>query len=111
MPPHAVYWPIMLKAAGIAPPKSLLAHGWWSINGSKMSKSTGNFVDAAEFADKYGVDALRYFLIREMSVGQDSDFSLAQFLARYNAERYLALRGMGISSHYQKVETLFAGPV
>jgi methionyl-tRNA synthetase len=86
VPPHAVYWPIMLKAAGIEPPKSLLAHGWWSINGSKMSKSTGNFVDAAEFADKYGVDALRYFLIREMSVGQDSDFSLAQFLARYNAE-------------------------
>jgi methionyl-tRNA synthetase len=86
VPPHAVYWPIMLKAAGIQPPKSLLAHGWWSINGSKMSKSTGNFIDAAEFADKYGVDALRYFLIREMSVGQDSDFSLAQFLARYNAE-------------------------
>lgn len=86
VPPHAVYWPIMLKAAGIEPPKTLLAHGWWSINGSKMSKSTGNFVDAAEFADKYGVDALRYFMIREMSVGQDSDFSLNQFLARYNAE-------------------------
>jgi methionyl-tRNA synthetase len=51
-----------------------------------MAKSTGNFVNAAEFADKYGVDALRYFLIREMSVGQDSDFSLNQFLARYNAE-------------------------
>jgi len=86
VPPHAVYWPIMLKAVGIEPPKSLLAHGWWSINGSKMSKSTGNFVDASEFADKYGVDALRYFMIREMSVGQDSDFSLAQFLARYNSE-------------------------
>jgi methionyl-tRNA synthetase len=51
-----------------------------------MSKSTGNFVDPVEFADKYGVDALRYFMIREMSVGQDSDFSLAQFLARYNGE-------------------------
>jgi len=86
VPPHAVYWPIMLKAAGIDPPQSLLAHGWWSINGSKMSKSTGNFVDPIEFADKYGVDALRYFMIREMSVGQDSDFSLAQFLARYNGE-------------------------
>ncbi len=86
VPPHAVYWPIMLKAAGIEPPQSLLAHGWWSINGAKMSKSTGNFVDPIEFAGKYGVDALRYFMIREMSVGQDSDFSLAQFLARYNGE-------------------------
>ena len=86
VPPHAVYWPIMLKACGIEPPKSLLAHGWWSINGSKMSKSTGNFVDPIVFADQYGVDALRYFLIREMSVGQDSDFSLQQFLIRYNSE-------------------------
>lgn len=86
VPPHAVYWPIMLKAAGLEPPKSLLAHGWWSINGAKMSKSTGNFVEPIAFADTYGVDALRYFMIREMSVGQDSDFSLQQFLARYNAE-------------------------
>ncbi|HEY0947741.1 MAG TPA: methionine--tRNA ligase [Opitutaceae bacterium] len=86
VPPHAVYWPIMLKAAGLPPPQSLLAHGWWSINGAKMSKSTGNFVDPIAFADQYGVDALRYFLIREMSVGQDSDFSQQQFLARYNAE-------------------------
>ncbi len=86
VPPHAVYWPIMLKAAGIEPPRSILAHGWWSINGSKMSKSTGNFVEPVAFADKYGTDALRYFVIREMSVGQDSDFSQTQFLARYNAE-------------------------
>jgi methionyl-tRNA synthetase len=86
VPPHAVYWPIMLKACGIEPPKSLLAHGWWSINGAKMSKSTGNFVEPMAFADQYGVDALRYFMIREMSVGQDSDFSQAQFLARYNSE-------------------------
>ena len=86
VPPHAVYWPIMLKACGLPPPKSILAHGWWSINGSKMSKSTGNFVDPMTFADQYGVDALRFFMIREMSVGQDSDFSLNQFLARYNSE-------------------------
>jgi methionyl-tRNA synthetase len=86
VPPHAVYWPIMLHAAGLPPPKALLAHGWWSINGAKMSKSTGNFVDPIEFSNTYGVDALRYFLIREMSVGQDSDFSQAQFVARYNAE-------------------------
>lgn len=86
VPPHAVYWPIMLKACGIEPPRSILAHGWWSINGSKMSKSTGNFVDPVAFANQYGTDALRYFVIREMSVGQDSDFSQQQFLARYNAE-------------------------
>ena len=86
VPPHAVYWPIMLHALGLPPPKQVLAHGWWSINGKKMSKSTGNFVEPIAFADKYGVDALRYFMIREMSVGQDSDFSETQFLARYNAE-------------------------
>ncbi|MEI6861262.1 MAG: methionine--tRNA ligase [Verrucomicrobiota bacterium] len=86
VPPHAIYWPIMLKALGLEPPRQLLAHGWWSINGKKMSKSTGNFVEPVAFADKYGVDALRYFMIREMSVGQDSDFSETQFLARYNAE-------------------------
>ncbi|PTY04813.1 methionine--tRNA ligase [Opitutaceae bacterium EW11] len=86
VPPHAVYWPIMLRAAGLPPPKALLAHGWWSINGAKMSKSTGNFVEPIQFANTYGADALRYFLIREMSVGQDSDFSQQQFLARYNAE-------------------------
>jgi methionyl-tRNA synthetase len=85
VPPHAVYWPIMLKAAGIEPPKrsSCTAGG---RSGAKMSKSTGNFVDPLDFADQYGADALRYFLIREMNVGQDSDFSLEQFLARYNAE-------------------------
>ncbi len=86
VPPHAVYWPIMLHALGLPPPKQVLAHGWWSINGKKMSKSTGNFVEPAAFADNYGVDALRYFMIREMSIGQDSDFSEAQFHARYNAE-------------------------
>jgi methionyl-tRNA synthetase len=86
VPPHAVYWPIMLKAAGLPLPKGIIAHGWWSINGAKMSKSTGNFVEPIAFADQHGVDALRYFLMREMSVGQDSDFSQEQFLARYNAE-------------------------
>ena len=87
VPPHAVYWPIMLKACGIPSRRSrMLAHGWWSINGAKMSKSTGNFVEPMAFAEQYGVDALRFFMIREMSVGQDSDFSLNQFLARYNSE-------------------------
>ncbi len=86
VPPHAVYWPIMLHACGLPLPKSLLVHGWWSVNGQKMSKSTGNYVEPAEYVTQYGVDALRYFLIREMSVGQDSDFSAAQFLSRYNSD-------------------------
>ena len=86
VPAHAVYWPIMLHAAGLPLPKALLAHGWWSVSGSKMSKSTGNVIKPLEFADQYGVDALRYFLIREMNVGQDSDFSPDQFLVRYTSE-------------------------
>ena len=85
-PAHAVYWPIMLHAAGLEPPKALLVHGWWSVNGQKMSKSTGNYVEPAEYVTRFGVDALRYFLIREMNVGQDSDFSLELFLSRYNSD-------------------------
>jgi methionyl-tRNA synthetase len=86
VPAHSVYWPIMLKAAGLPLPKALLAHGWWSVSGNKMSKSTGNVIRPLDFADQYGVDALRYFLIREMNVGQDSDFSPDQFLVRYTSE-------------------------
>ncbi len=86
VPAHAVYWPIMLKAAELPLPKALLAHGWWSVSGSKMSKSTGNVIKPLDFADQFGVDALRYFLIREMNVGQDSDFSPDQFLVRYTSE-------------------------
>ena len=86
VPPHSVYWPAMLKAIGVAPPKALLVHGWWHIGGAKMSKSTGAKVDPVEFAHAYGADALRYFLTREMSVGQDSDFTEELFLSRYNAD-------------------------
>jgi methionyl-tRNA synthetase len=86
VPPHAVYWPIMLHALGLPLPKSLLVHGWWAVNGAKMSKSTGNFIVPADYIGEFGVDALRYFLIREMNVGQDSDFTRAQFLVRYNSE-------------------------
>jgi len=86
VPAHSVYWPIMLKAAGLPLPKALLAHGWWSTAGAKMSKSTGNAIKPLDFADQYGVDALRYFLIREMNVGQDSDFSTEIFLSRYDSE-------------------------
>ncbi len=86
VPPHAVYWPIMLHAAGLPPPKALLVHGWWLQSGAKMSKSTGEAVNPLALVDQFGVDAFRYFLIREMNVGQDSEFTVGQFMVRYNSE-------------------------
>ncbi len=87
VPPHSVYWPIMLQAAGIPLPKCLVVHGWWqSESGEKMSKSIGNTVSPLDLIDRFGVDAFRYFLIREMNVGQDSNFSAALFLTRYTSD-------------------------
>ncbi|HMD60434.1 MAG TPA: class I tRNA ligase family protein [Opitutaceae bacterium] len=86
VPPHAVYWPIMLHAAGISLPRGVLAHGWWLTSGSKMSKSAGNAFNPLDLVDEFGADALRYFFIREMNVGQDGDFSRELFLSRYNSD-------------------------
>ena len=86
VPPHAVYWPIILHASGIPLPKALLVHGWWLQSGAKMSKSTGVAVNPLDLIAQFGVDAFRYFLIREMNVGQDSEFTVEQFLVRYNSE-------------------------
>ncbi|MEY2882204.1 MAG: Methionine--tRNA ligase, partial [Verrucomicrobiota bacterium] len=86
VPPHAVYWPIMLHAAGLVLPQGIIAHGWWLQRGAKMSKSTGNALNPLDLVEEFGVDAFRYFLIREMNVGQDSDFTREQFLVRYNSE-------------------------
>ena len=86
VPPHAVYWPIMLRAAGLPLPRGIIAHGWWLQRGAKMSKSTGNALNPLDLVEEFGVDAFRYFLIREMNVGQDSDFTREQFLVRYNSE-------------------------
>ena len=72
---HAIYWPIMLKAMGLPMPKTLLVHGWWKIGEAKISKSLGNAVDPTALAAKYGVDALRYFLLKEVTVGMDGTFS------------------------------------
>lgn len=85
-PPHAVYWPIMLKASNLALPKQILAHGWWTSSGAKMSKSTGETVDPLSLAEKYGSDAFRYFVMREMTVGNDAEFSLERFESRYRAD-------------------------
>ena len=86
VPPHAVYWPCMLKALGLEPPRRIVVHGWWNIAGAKASKSAGNAIDTLDLARKHGADAFRYFLIREMTVGQDSEFTQAQFETRYRTD-------------------------
>jgi methionyl-tRNA synthetase len=83
---HAVIWPAMLMAAGLPLPKRVFAHGWWTVDGKKMSKSLNNFVDPYEITQEFGVDAFRYFLLREMPFGNDGDFSKAALCKRYNAE-------------------------
>jgi methionyl-tRNA synthetase len=85
-PPHAVYWPCMLRAMGIEAPRRLLVHGWWTIDKKKASKSAGNATDSLSFARSHGKDAFRYYLCREMVVGQDADFSEASFNGRYKAD-------------------------
>ena len=85
-PPHAVYWPIMLKASNLPLPAKILAHGWWTSSGAKMSKSTGETVDPLSLAERYGSDPFRYFVMREMTVGNDAEFSLERFESRYRAD-------------------------
>jgi methionyl-tRNA synthetase len=83
---HAVYWPIMLKALGLPLPKQILAHGWWQKNGARMSKSTGNVVDPIAIIDEWGLDAFRYYVVRELDIGPDGNWTDAGFQARYQAE-------------------------
>ena len=84
--PHGIYWPTMLKAAGLPLYRHLNVHGYWSLAGGKMSKSIGNVVEALALADKYGHDAFRYFLLREMTFGLDANFSEDALVARLNAD-------------------------
>jgi methionyl-tRNA synthetase len=81
---HAVYWPAFLKAAGLEPPSRVFAHGWWTVEGQKMSKSLGNVIDPHDMIAKYGLDAFRYFLLREVPFGQDGDFSQRALIGRLN---------------------------
>ena len=81
---HCVIWPAMLMSAGIELPKSIFGHGFVNFEGEKLSKSLGRVIDPLEMADQFGADALRYFLIREISFGQDGDFSSDRFVDRYN---------------------------
>src|SRR3989304_461056 len=83
---HTVYWPTFLMSAGLTLPKRVFAHGWWTVEGQKMSKSLGNVVDPNEIIDKYGADQFRYFLLREVPFGVDGDFSIKALIGRINGD-------------------------
>ena len=83
---HAVFWPAFLMAAGLAVPKRIVAHGWWTVDGTKMSKSIGNVIAPQKLVDEFGVDQTRYFLIREIAFGNDGNFSRTAMINRINAE-------------------------
>jgi methionyl-tRNA synthetase len=83
---HAVFWPIMLKAMGLPLPKQILVHGWWQKDGGKISKSTGNIVDPIAVIDEWGLDAFRFYVLRELDIGPDGNWTDDGFKSRYNAE-------------------------
>ena len=83
---HAVYWPAFLMAAGLEPPKRVFAHGWWTNEGQKISKSLGNIIDPIELVNAYGLDAVRYFLLREVPFGNDGDLSRRAIVGRLNGD-------------------------
>jgi methionyl-tRNA synthetase len=83
---HAVYWPIMLKAMGLPLPRQVLAHGFWQKDGLRLSKSTGNVIDPLAVIDEWGLDAFRYYLVRELDIGPDGNWTDAGFRARYQSE-------------------------
>jgi len=83
---HAVFWPIMLKAMGLPLPKQILAHGWWQKDGAKISKATGNIVEPIPIINEWGLDAFRFYVLRELDIGPDGNWTDAGFKARYQAE-------------------------
>ena len=104
----------MLKAAGFEVMPKLLVHGWWNLGGTKVSKSSGNVVDPDALADRYGAEALRYYLMRDIATGQDADFNEERLKARYNADLAndlgnLVNRTVSMARRYRN-GTLAAGP-
>jgi methionyl-tRNA synthetase len=83
---HAVYWPAFLMAAGLKLPDKVFSHGWWTVEGEKMSKSTGNFIDVRPLVAEFGVDPVRFFLLREVPFGNDGDFSRKSLITKLNTE-------------------------
>ena len=108
IPAHGIYWPIMLHALGFpdeAMPQ-LLVHGWWNLGGAKMSKSAGNIVDPNALADKYGAEALRYYLMSDIATGKDADFSEERVVEKYNTDLANSLgnllnRSLNMSEKYR----------
>jgi methionyl-tRNA synthetase len=98
---HTVYWHAFLMAAGVAPPKRVFAHGWWTNEGQKISKSLGNVIDPLKLVDEFGLDPVRYFLFREVPFGNDGNFAREQMIKRINAD---LANGLGNLS--QRVLTL-----
>ncbi|HXV74209.1 MAG TPA: methionine--tRNA ligase, partial [Sphingomonadales bacterium] len=83
---HAVYWPAFLMAAGLRPPVRVFAHGWWTNEGEKISKSLGNVIDPFQLVEEFGLDPVRYFLMREVPFGNDGDFSRKAFIHRNDGD-------------------------
>lgn len=83
---HSVYWPAFLMAAGLELPKRIYSHGWWTVEGEKMSKSVGNVVDPKQLTEEFGIDAVRFFLMREVPFGGDGNFSKDSLIRRMNVE-------------------------
>ncbi|MHB0969494.1 MAG: methionine--tRNA ligase [Thermoanaerobaculia bacterium] len=105
---HAIYWPAFLMAAGLPLPKQIVAHGWWLRDNQKISKSVGNVVRPDEIVKRFGADAFRYFLLREMSFGHDANYSDESFLQRYNSDLANDL-GNTLSRAVKMSDTYFGG--